>query len=167
MSLFPVRDLARLSFPGRAGSGWFLMLEGYFDDGGTHEGSEVVVWGGVMGDTEWFDNLERAWLLLLAEPLPGKPRIKQFHHSHITNGWKEFSGYNQGERDLVTKRFRDAVIAARLVPVSFCLLSGLAQVHNRSLRKRLRDCGAILILVLRLCGIPHGRHWRRSRSSTV
>lgn len=122
MSPFPFRDLARLAFPGRGGSGWFLMLEGRFDDGGTHDSSEVVVWGGVMGDTDWFASLEEPWKRLLDEPLPGKPPIKQFHHSHISNSWGEFSSYIPAERDMIIKVFRDEVISARLVPVSFSVV---------------------------------------------
>lgn len=122
MSPFPLRDLARLAFPGRDGSGWFLMLEGRFDDGGTHDDSEIVVWGGVMGDTDWFAKLEEPWSRLLAEPLPGKPPIKQFHHAHISNSWGEFRDYIPAERDVVIKAFRDEVIRAALVPVSFSVV---------------------------------------------
>jgi hypothetical protein len=118
---FPIGDLARLSFPGRKGAGWFLMLEGYFDDSGTHPGSSMVVWGGVMGDSVSFAAMEESWLRLLAEPLPGKPRIKQFHLSHIARGLEEFRDYNEAERDLVTKAFRDVVIEAGLIPVSFSI----------------------------------------------
>lgn len=121
-SPFPLRDLARLAFLGRDGSGWFLMLEGRFDDGGTHGGSKVFVWGGVMGDTEWFAQLEGPWSELLKEPIPGKPPIKQFHHSHVSHGWGDFTSYNQGERDMTIKAFRDLVVAARLVPVSFSVV---------------------------------------------
>ncbi|WP_137754032.1 hypothetical protein [Sphingopyxis sp. L1A2A] len=119
MRHFPNRDLVRLSFPGQGERGCFLMLQGYFDDSGTHCDSSVVVWGGVMGDTEWFTKLERDWLPLLQQPIPGKPPIKQFHLSHISNGWGEFEGYNQAERDRVIKLFRDAVIRSGVIPVSF------------------------------------------------
>jgi hypothetical protein len=98
------------------------MLEGYFDDGGTHDSSEVVVWGGVMGDSAWFEKLEGQWLSLLRQPLEGKPPIKQFHHAHLSNSWNEFRDYKPPERDLVIKRFRDAIIAAGLVPVSFSVV---------------------------------------------
>lgn len=53
--------------------------------------------------------------------MDGKPPIRQFHSSHVARGWEEFSGYNQGERDFVTKRFRDVIIASGVVPVSFAV----------------------------------------------
>ena len=110
-----------MAFP-RSGAGWFAMLEGRFDDGGTHNGSEVVVWGGVMGDTSWFEALEQPWSKLLAEPIPGKPKIKQFHHSHVSGGLGEFRDYKQGERDMAVKAFRDVLISSQLVPVSFTVV---------------------------------------------
>ena len=98
------------------------MLEGGFDDSGTHDRSDVVVWGGVMGDTDWFAKLDEPWKRLLDEPIPGKPPIKQFHHSKLSGSLDEFASYRPPERDLAIKAFRDVVIASRLVPVSFSVV---------------------------------------------
>jgi hypothetical protein len=98
------------------------MLCGFFDDSGTHVGSRVVTWGGVLGDIVSFVDLERRWKPLLMQPLEGKPQIKQFHAAHVNNAWGEFSEYRPAERDLTTKVFRDCIIASQLVPVSFSVL---------------------------------------------
>jgi len=78
----------------------FAMLEFYFDDSGTHNGSRIAVWGGVVGYKQYMQELEEAWKARLQCPCDGKPPIKAFHSSHLAASDGEFKGYNQAERDL-------------------------------------------------------------------
>ncbi|WP_420143961.1 hypothetical protein [Sphingobium sp.] len=98
------------------------MLEGYFDDSGTHMQSNMVVWGGLLGETSQFEVLRTAWKEALTEPIPGKSPVKAFHAAHIAASLKEFCSYAPPERDLVFKRFRDIILSCNLIPVSFGII---------------------------------------------
>lgn len=91
------------------------MLRAYFDDSGTHAGSPVVVMGGLIGTCTQWERFEDAWAAKLARPLPHKPPLKMFHAAPCKGGWGEFEGYNHGERDWVTKEFRDIIINSDLI----------------------------------------------------
>lgn len=95
------------------------MLEGYFDDSGTDDRSDLLVWGGVLGDTAQFDALRAQWAQLLLQPMEGKPPIKAFHASHIANSYGEFSDYKPPERDILFRAFRGSIVSSQLVPISF------------------------------------------------
>lgn len=95
------------------------MLECYLDDGGTHDGSRVIVWGGVAGDKRFFDELEVAWKAQLGNPCKGKSPIKAFHSSHLAMGVGEFEGYNQAERDLTRRNFRKIITDLGLTVISY------------------------------------------------
>ena len=91
------------------------MLEGYFDDSGTHRNSRVVVWAGFIGDEVQWSRLDSVWEEKLANPLPGKPAIKRFHMSHCEAGTEEFAGYSRAERDRVIHDFRQIIIDVGVV----------------------------------------------------
>ena len=97
----------------------FAMLEFYLDDSGTHAGSRVVVWGGVVGFSQFFEELETAWKARLACPCEGKPPIKAFHSAHLAAGEGEFEGYNIAERDLTRRNFRQVIVDAGLTVLSY------------------------------------------------
>lgn len=109
MNYLAAADLACVSFPGRRRPRKMLMLECYFDDSGTHQGSRVVSWGGIMGTTQEIQKLADAWTALLLEPLPGKPQLRQFHLSHCARSWGEFVDYKLAERDAVRFAFRSVI----------------------------------------------------------
>lgn len=111
---------ARLSIE-RAKLGAYALLQCYFDDSGTHDASEFVVWGGVLGGVEQFADLDAMWLKLLSEPLPGKPPIKNFHLAACIAGGDDFKSYSPAERDHVRNLFREAILKSRLMPVAFGL----------------------------------------------
>ncbi len=69
------------------------MLGVFLDDSGTHSTSRVVVMGGLLGDDAQWDAFASAWEARLAQPLPGKAPLKQFHLSHCRAGQGEFSRY--------------------------------------------------------------------------
>jgi hypothetical protein len=119
LSTLSLRDLARVSFPNRGDRGMFVMLEFYFDDSGTHGGSKVVVWGGVVGHQQFMDELEVAWKSQLSHPCDGKPPINAFHSSHLAAGKGEFEGYSPAEKDLTRNNFRKIIVDAGLTVLSF------------------------------------------------
>ncbi|HET7083146.1 MAG TPA: DUF3800 domain-containing protein [Rhizomicrobium sp.] len=96
-----------------------VMFQGYFDDSGTHDGSRIAVWGGLIGPSENFDQLDRRWRALLARPLEGKPPLKKFSLAKCINGEGEFSSYNQADRDLVRRRFREAIIETDVAALAY------------------------------------------------
>jgi hypothetical protein len=90
------------------------MMHAYFDDSGTHSNSRVVVVGGLCGTDDQWQDFNEKWLAKLAEPLPGKPRLRMFHLSHCNAGKGEFINYTEAEQDAVTHDFRQIVIGAGL-----------------------------------------------------
>lgn len=100
------------------------MLECYFDDSGTHQESKVVTWGGLMGTAVQWRFLDRSWKKLLAEPLPGRPPIKQFHLSHCAALDGEFATYKRAESDRLRFLFRKIIADARLEAVGYSVVIG-------------------------------------------
>src|SRR3546814_19046815 len=107
--------------------GMLAMMEFYLDDSGTHEGSRVAVWGGVVGYRQFFSEFKIAWKAQLARPCEGRPPIKAFHSSHLVAGRGEFAGYSEAERDLTRWTFRKAILDAGLTVFSF----GLSRSEER------------------------------------
>src|SRR6266700_8112837 len=96
----------RRSFPGPRYEGLVSVLEGYFDDSGTHGDSRVVVWGGFVGTIDQWTALDARWRNKLDKPLPGKPKLKKFGLADCRWGVNEFEVYSLPERDLVQAEFR-------------------------------------------------------------
>lgn len=105
-----IEDLARVSLPDRGARGMMAMLEVYLDDSGTHDGAPLVVWGGICGHKHYLDQLDTAWRARLLKPCDGKPPIKAFHSYDLDHGIGEFSGYNDGARDLTRRNFRQVIV---------------------------------------------------------
>jgi len=99
------------------------MLECYFDDSGTHAGSKIIVWGGLIGTPDKFDVLSRQWIKLLREPLPNKKPLKKMQLSSLRRGRAEFFGYTDGEKDLLTRKFRDIIVEAGLECIAYLVVA--------------------------------------------
>jgi hypothetical protein len=95
------------------------MLESYLDDSGTHDGSPVVVWGGVAGHKHYLDKLDAAWRARLLDPCDGKSPVKAFHSYDLEHGQGEFEGYNQGARDLTRRNFRQAIVESSVTVIAW------------------------------------------------
>ncbi|MGD0024349.1 MAG: DUF3800 domain-containing protein [Xanthobacteraceae bacterium] len=90
------------------------LFRAYFDDSGTHGGSPVVVFGGLIGlDTQW-EPFDAKWRAKLAAPLPDKPRLRKFHLSSCMAPDGEFRDYKPVERQAVAGEFRDIIIESGL-----------------------------------------------------
>ena len=88
------------------------MLSAYFDDSGTHDQSQVMVYGGLIGtDTQWAA-FEAAWKARLNAPLPGKPALPRFHVAPCLSGrkGKDFLGYTQDEAEELAEAFTHIIL---------------------------------------------------------
>ena len=94
------------------------MLGAFFDDSGTHSTSPVVAIGGLLGTEDQWDVFAPAWSKLLNAPLPGKPKLSQFHLSPCRAAKGEFRNYSRAERDLLTGEFRRIILNTGLVTVA-------------------------------------------------
>jgi hypothetical protein len=59
------------------------VLGAFFHDSGTHDDSSLVVIGGLLGTEEQWDTFQADWTARLANPLPDKPLLKQFHLTYL------------------------------------------------------------------------------------
>lgn len=112
-----ISELVGTVFPTGRGKGILLMLRAYFDDSGTHDDSEIVAVGGLIGNVAQWTGFEREWTAKLADPLPGysKLPLKMFHLSHCNARDGEFAGYTAGECDAVMHDFRQILIDSSLI----------------------------------------------------
>ncbi|GAC1403482.1 MAG: hypothetical protein NVSMB69_00060 [Novosphingobium sp.] len=120
----------------------FVMLHCFFDDSGTHGGSRIAVWGGLVGVSGHFFELGRRWRELLAEPLPDKPRLSKFGLGDCRWGLGEFQSYKPAERDRVRYLFRQAILDSGMRPFSFAVD---VQAWNKIVTGDMREayaCGA-------------------------
>lgn len=111
------------------------MLRACFDDSGTHADSRVVVWGGLIGNTEAFSVLEYLWEQFLREPAEGKAPITKFSARDCRRGRGEFDGWEEGARDRARKIARDIIVKSQLVPVCYAIP---VDEFNRIIRGRVR-----------------------------
>lgn len=86
------------------------MLAAYFDDFGSHDQSEVIVFGGLIGNEATWAQFEKAWKAKVAAPLPDKPRLQRFHMADCMARQGEFGRYTDAEADAVTHDFRQIII---------------------------------------------------------
>jgi hypothetical protein len=94
------------------------VITAYFDDSGTHQGSPVVAVGGLIGSEDQWAEFDERWKKLLAEPLPGKPSLKQFHSTECRGNHGPFGNYNVAERDRITYLFRQIILETGLFSVA-------------------------------------------------
>lgn len=93
-----------------------IVLRAYFDDSGTHDGSEVVLMAGVYAPTEDWIGFEHDWRLTLADPLGdgSKPPLKRFHMYDCEHGQGEFTSYSRPESDVAIHAFRQVILDHKL-----------------------------------------------------
>ena len=116
-----LRDLTAPMRWGRSSDGLVVMLAGFFDDSGTHAGSPIAVWGGLIGSLAEFEKLDTAWRALLAAPLNGKPPLEKFSLANCIAGEGEFETYNRGERDHIRYLFRNLLAPLDIAPLAYAV----------------------------------------------
>lgn len=93
---------------------WFFMLTAYFDDSGTHPGSDVVLWCGLFGNHFQWAHFDALWDAKLREPSPGKPALSRFHMAHCQAGDGEFRGWGRTATDFLVHELGDIIIKCGL-----------------------------------------------------
>jgi Protein of unknown function (DUF3800) len=112
-----------------------LMLAAFFDDSGTHDASEVVVWGGFLGTAEQWVDFDKAWQRKMARPLPGKAPLVKFGLADCERHRGEFLEYSTAESDLLQNECRELIIRSGVI--------GLAWAVERSVWDRLASPAAL------------------------
>lgn len=94
-----------------------MALNAYFDDSGSHNGSEIYTLTGVLGSTSAWDNLLQRWQLLL-----DRFGLIEIHMSEIINGTGSCAGRRKFERKLIHKECYDALDGINLVHVASAIV---------------------------------------------
>jgi hypothetical protein len=105
----PLRDWVRIMRPIGCDEAWIMTLTAYFDDSGTHPGSEVIVWAGFLGPEDRWLELDSEWRALLT-----KWGLSAFHMVYCVHGLKEYSGWSEPKRDNCIYEFREIILKQQL-----------------------------------------------------
>ncbi len=114
MSTLAIGDLASVVLPPNAQDGVLGMLTAYFDDSGTHSGSDIVLLAGIFGNQWQWNLFNRLWIEKLANPLPGRPALERFHMTDCFNSLNEFEGWRREETDYFAHEMIGIILRASL-----------------------------------------------------
>ena len=117
----------------------FALIRAYFDDAGTHAGSEVTSIGGLLGTTDAWTALEADWEAVIADFR--EYGLTAFHAYDCEVGINEFSGFRVEVRRAISRRFARVVAKHTDLRVfwSSCINSAWAEVTDDAFRQRYGD----------------------------
>lgn len=97
------------------------MLTAYFDDSGTHRGSETVLMAGFWANTYQWDFLSQEWNKKLQSPSPGKLPLSRFHMAECQAGDGEFGGWGRLATDFLVRELQDIIIKSGIYGIALML----------------------------------------------
>lgn len=107
-------DFATTVLPWDSPNGGLLMITGYFDDSGTHDTSEIVLVGGLLGNQYQWQYFNELWASQLREPVPGKFALSRFHMTECQARRGEFDGWNTEQVEFLVRQLTDIIIRCGL-----------------------------------------------------
>jgi hypothetical protein len=120
-----ISDIARVVMPREYPNGLLVMLQAFFDDTGTHDGSKwgpskIVAVAGIFGTEGDLRGLESEWRKHLDRPLCGnKPRLKRFHMVDCQRSVGEFTGWSRTETNYFCHQLGTAIIESGVAGYGF------------------------------------------------
>jgi hypothetical protein len=115
-ALFPIAKLAQVICSRSAKREVIMLLEGNFDDTGTHLGSPIVGVAGLVGKVPDWAELEPKWQAILAQY-----GMADFHASECQNGWGAFGRLDGIRRDILVRELARLMADCHLTPISACV----------------------------------------------
>jgi hypothetical protein len=110
--------LRRVILPPGTVNGGMCMLTAYFDDSGTHDTSDIVLWLGVVGNEHQWAYFSDLWAQKLQNPSPGKSAIGCFHMTDCQGAYEDFAGWGRTATDFLVHELGTIIIKTGLW--SFC-----------------------------------------------
>jgi hypothetical protein len=121
--------LARVVLPHDCRDGILGMLTVYFDDSGTHAGSELTLLAGLFGNQYQWELFNDLWGKRLKESVPGKPPVQRFHMTDCYNSLNEFLRWNRTETDFFAHELGEIVFRCGLWGCATAVWTGIWNEH--------------------------------------
>lgn len=126
------------------------MLQGYFDDSGTHDSSDVVVWAGFIGTPDQWAKLSDDWNARLRAPFAGepgrqKPPLAMFHLAECVSKKGAFRDYSEAECDRIQWLFREIIVQSGVIGLGYAVDRIAYSALSDEDRQRMGDAEAACV----------------------